>query len=287
MPKYRDPLSQSSSSLNVLNENNPQSFGEQENSEKSTFSEHLHSPTPCFKSNGLWLKLPAKPCSHFSDRGTLSSYEVSVTGKGNPDSGTKEGDQLEDLCQLQNGIRNKDHGLLGNLNPKLAVQSPRESDGTESCLVTNRVSPKGHSNSVLSTNHPHLSWTLQSEGIKTGTFTNDCRKHNMGSIEDESAACLNPCHDCDETINKLNEQVKVLKGEKQQLQAALGRYLFLEDKERRSEKILLSSMASGSDQSRVFVASASPTLTSMNERLLGGAGPLERPSKLTVCTSSS
>lgn len=91
-------------------------------------------------------------------------------------------------------------------------------------------------------------------------------------------------HQCDEVSQeniKLKEKLKQSEEEKQQLQGEVGRQLFLESKEKRSNKILQSSMEYVNEQSKSSTASGG-TYAGMKGKLLGGAGPLQEPSKLNL-----
>ena len=84
-------------------------------------------------------------------------------------------------------------------------------------------------------------------------------------------------------VKKLKEQLRESKAEIQQLKAELGRYLFLEDKEKRSGKLRLLPRTPTSDESRQYVASSSCNETSLDRRLLVEGASLKRqPGMCTV-----
>jgi len=75
----------------------------------------------------------------------------------------------------------------------------------------------------------------------------------------------------------LKEQLLESEAEIQQLRAELGRYLFLEDKEKRSGKLqLLFSRAPTSDERRQYAANSSFNKTSLDRRLLVEGCSLKR-----------
>ena len=99
---------------------------------------------------------------------------------------------------------------------------------------------------------------------------------------DELGSPQHQFNELQEQTNPLKEQLKNSEAEKQQLQSELGRYLFLEDKGRRSELMLSREIVTG--QSRPCAGSASSALMNMDERLLGVTGPPQEPSKSTAFT---
>lgn len=93
-------------------------------------------------------------------------------------------------------------------------------------------------------------------------------------------------HQCDEERQRssaLEKKLKQIEEEKQQLEVEVGRHQFLECKGKRSEKILHSCAILVSEQS-CTVSGGSPAFTGAAEKLLGGAGPLQDPSKLNFHT---
>ena len=97
----------------------------------------------------------------------------------------------------------------------------------------------------------------------------------MLSTGEESTTFQNYFFDLLEQINELKEQLRQSEVENQQLKAELGRHLFLEDREKRSDKLLSLPRASASDESRCFGASTSSKCVSSTGRLLGGAASLQ------------
>ena len=86
-----------------------------------------------------------------------------------------------------------------------------------------------------------------------------------------------------EEVNKLKEQLRESEAEIRQTRAELGRYLFLEDKEKRSGKLQLQPRAPTSDESRQYAESSSCNETSLCRRLLVEGTSLKRqPGMCTV-----
>ena len=99
---------------------------------------------------------------------------------------------------------------------------------------------------------PGPSSAASSEKIDAGTLTDDCPRPLLANLEDELSAFQKECLELQQQKSQLEEQLKQSEEEIQNLQADLGRYLFLEEKGKR------------------------------HERLLGGAAPVEDPGKLWV-----
>ena len=114
---------------------------------------------------------------------------------------------------------------------------------------------------------------------------NDEGTINTGSLvselQDEVACLQDQCRELREEIRELKEKWKQSEQEKQDLQAEVGRQLFLESKEKcRSEKILQPTSEHSSEWSRPCRArGASCDYSSMDGKLLGGAGPLDKSGK--------
>ncbi|XP_078373006.1 uncharacterized protein LOC144656632 isoform X1 [Oculina patagonica] len=90
-------------------------------------------------------------------------------------------------------------------------------------------------------------------------------------LKSEGEYFQSQCYELKQQIIELEEQLQQCEAEKQQLELELGRKSFFEDKQKRSEKALLSSRTHVSEQSKSFTASgASCAFTSMEGKLLGG-----------------
>lgn len=97
-------------------------------------------------------------------------------------------------------------------------------------------------------------------------------------LKSEVAFSQNQCHELRQQIIELKEQLQQYDAEKQQLELELGRKSFLEDKQKRSEKVLLSSRVHISEQGKSCTASGtSYAFTSMEGKWLGGASSLRKP----------
>ncbi len=133
------------------------------------------------------------------------------------------------------------------------------------------------------------------EGLPSGESFNDAETTETVQLKDgtglsEEEICIlksevafsqNQCHEQRQHIIELKEQLQQCEAEKQQLELEIGRRSFLEDKQKRSEKVLLSSRAHASEQSTSCTASgASYAFTGMEGKLLGGASPLQEPGTL-------
>lgn len=116
---------------------------------------------------------------------------------------------------------------------------------------------------------PSLSPLLQRSENGTVAIDNILRQLYMQREESEELR---------KQIIQLEEKFKQSEEEKEQLQAEVGRQQFLEEREKRSEKILQSSMESVAQQSKYPTASGRTyAFTGRKGKLLGGAGPLQEP----------
>lgn len=118
-----------------------------------------------------------------------------------------------------------------------------------------------------------------------GDSNEDVQSEVLLNFEDELVSTKKHCQDLREQLNRLEEQTKRLgellkqsEAEKLELQAELGRHLFLEDKQRRSGKVQFLSRASSSGEHTLCAASASPVAGSAVGKLLGAAGSSQETS---------
>ena len=251
-----------------------------------TSSKHLlEYPSTLYAENsGSREKLSEKPLP-FSGALNLSSCQEGLTKReGNPDSEAKDPGHCEGFCHLQPKSSNEEHPSnydhKGGTDVESEVVHFRELQSAQCHTV--QVNPN-QSAAWESVTQPSSSSTSVSQSSGAETLLNECGGPTF-LRDEERAAFQHQIHELQEQVNQLEEQLKKSGTEKQQLQAELGRCLFLEDKGRRNQKLQLLSRESGSDQSRSCAGSASSTLTSMDGRLLGGAGPLQEPSKSTFFT---
>ena len=77
-----------------------------------------------------------------------------------------------------------------------------------------------------------------SDKVDTGTATVDFFRTLLANLEDELAASQRDHHELEQQLRKLEEKLKESEEEKRELQADLGRFLFLEEKARRRGRLL-------------------------------------------------
>lgn len=110
----------------------------------------------------------------------------------------------------------------------------------------------------------------------TGTQTEDCFGPVLANLENELAASQNICHKLQQKIKWLEEKLELFEEENHKLQADLGKYLFLEEKEKRMSAVsgrrneLLGHLVSGGattdyDGSCSFNNPPDSTVSVMNE----------------------
>ena len=119
--------------------------------------------------------------------------------------------------------------------------------------------------------------TPVTQGIETRAVGKSKFHPGILKKEEESAASqIFGFFQIQEEVRKLKEQLRESEAEIQQLKAELGRYLFLEDKEKRSGKLQLLPRAPTSDGSGHYAASSSCNETSLDRRLLVEGASLKR-----------
>ena len=74
--------------------------------------------------------------------------------------------------------------------------------------------------------------------LQTGTATEDFFRTLLANLEDELAASQRDHQELERQFKKLEEKLKQSEEEKRELQADLGRCLFLEEKAKRRERLL-------------------------------------------------
>ena len=77
-----------------------------------------------------------------------------------------------------------------------------------------------------------------SDKVDTETATNDFFRTLLANLEDELAASHKDHHELEQQIRKLEENLKQSEEEKRELQADLGKFLFLEEKAKRRGRLL-------------------------------------------------
>ena len=88
-------------------------------------------------------------------------------------------------------------------------------------------------------------------------------------------------HACQKIIDAQQEKLQCLEAKIRQFELELGRRSFLEDKQKRNEKVNQSSRTHANEQSKSCSASgASYDFTGMEEKPFGGAGLPQEPGKL-------
>ena len=100
----------------------------------------------------------------------------------------------------------------------------------------------------------------------------------MSSQKEEESTSSQSCNpfELQEEVKKLKEQLRDSEAEIQQLKVALGRCLFLEDKEKRIRKLQILPGVPRSDESRQYTANSSCIETGLDGRLLDEGASLRR-----------
>ncbi|XP_068753865.1 uncharacterized protein [Montipora capricornis] len=198
-----------------------------------------------------------------------------ATAQSKPTS--NETHQYAEVCQFKTELKEKE--IADNCDSRDGV--PKQ---PESIMVSEE--PLGESNEcpdvhIEGNPGPQCQSSLEemevsaSNGIGVHTTRNSNLDPVILSKDEESATFQNNCFELLEQINELKEQLRQREAENQQLRAEVGRYLFLEDREKRSGKLLSVPREIASDESISWRASASFKCGTTNGRLLGGAASLQ------------
>ena len=194
----------------------------------------------------LYAKLPDKPspdACYLTDREEgLTTSESSFGFVNNKD------DQRAYLQSLQSSIpgdseKEKFNGAVDpSCNPKDIDASDFESSLGNHCEVQCNAWDEDfsvHQNQILDYSDAcrqsvlGLSPLTSSEKTDTGTQTEDCFGPVLANLENELAASQNICHKLQQKIKWLEEKLELFEEENHKLQVDLGKYLFLEEKEKR------------------------------------------------------
>ncbi|XP_068753891.1 uncharacterized protein [Montipora capricornis] len=218
----------------------------------------------------------------FEEHSSLSSEFLSASSDGCPATAqskptSKETHQYAAVCQFKTELKEKEiadecHSIDG------VPKQPESIVVSEEPLGESNECPDVH---IEGNPGPQCQSSLEemevsaSNGIGVRTPRNSVFDPFILSKEEESATFQNNSFELLEQINELKEQLRQTEAENQQLKAELGRHLFLEDKEKRSGKLLSVPRVSASDESRCFRASTSSKCVTTNARLLGGAASLQ------------
>ena len=160
-------------------------------------------------------------------------------------------------------IRQKDEHVAAD------VPCTEASEGFPVQIVANHpVSDQNLSHEI----HSPVTQGIERRAVKKSRF------HPVIMKKEEESAASQSCYsfELQEEVKKLKETLRESEVEIQQLKAELGRYLFLEDKEKRSGKLQLLPRASTSDESRLYAASSSCNETNLDGRLLVEGASLRR-----------
>ncbi|XP_068753878.1 uncharacterized protein [Montipora capricornis] len=227
------------------------------------------SPSGCIS---LHEKFEGEPCE-WSDVDLADSCLAKVQSK----SETKETHQYAEMCQLKSQLSEEE--TPDNCDSIDGVLKPLESNVT--CEAPFGESKECPDVQIGENCHPQCKIPLVETELSAAEVIGVRGSRNSGidcfvlSKDEESATFQNNCSELQEQINKLQEKLRQTEAEKQQLKADLGRYLFLEDREKRSGKLLSAPRAFTSDESRCCGGSTASKCLSVNGRLLGGTASLQ------------
>ena len=225
------------------------------------------SPSGCIS---LHEKFEGEPCE-WSDVDLANSCLAKVQNK----SETKETHRYAEMCQLKSQLSEEEtpdncdsiDGVLKQLESNVTCEEPFGES-------------KEYPDVQIGANcHPQCKNSLEEIELSAAEGTGVRGSSNSGidrfvlSKDEESATFQNNCFELQQQINKLEEKLRQTEAEKQQLKADLGRYLFLEDREKRTGKLLSAPRAFTGDEIRCCGGSTSSK--SATGKLLGRTASLQ------------
>ena len=227
------------------------------------------SPSGCIS---LHEKFEGEPCV-WSDVDLADSCLAKVQNK----SETKEMHRYAEMCQLKSQLSEGEtpdncdsiDGVLKPLESNVTCEAPF---GESKECPDVQIGANCHPQCKIPVVETELS---AAEGIGMRGSRNSGIDRFVLSKDEESATFQNNFFELQQQINKLEEKLRQTEAEKQQLKADLGGYLFLEDREKRSGKLLSAPRAFTGDEIRCCGGSTSSKCLSATGRLLGGTASLQ------------
>ena len=182
-----------------------------------------------------------------------SLLSASRLEEGSPDRDLKNAKLLKDIQSTTTGVKKEERSSLIN-DHQGGTSHDTHTSVTEFVAVNNSNLPLSKWNKQWLVNQnqgqcnsakpyqsiPRLPSAASSENMDKGTVPDVFRLPIQSNTENELAACRKRCVELEQQMRKLDEQLKQSEEEKRQLQADLGRYLFLEEREKCSERLLVS-----------------------------------------------
>ena len=177
---------------------------------------------------------------------------------------TKDMHQYAEVCQFKSEEEDPDN--CDSMNG--VVRRPESNMASEKRFRELNECPALH---IAPDCHPQCLSTFEEMEVSVAVGIGVRASRNSGL--DPFAVINYP--DIQEEINELKEQLRQREAENQTLKANLGRYQFLEDREKRWGTPFSEPRTSASDESRCCGASTSFKCVSTNGRILGGAVSLQ------------
>ena len=211
--------------------------------------EHLSDdPLRITKSSRLSVNLPKEPSlSVDACAFSQSSYEECLNVEQSCCHPETQETKPSKTFTVKN-INGAEEVLISSTDQKAAVQNIASKDNDSSIGNDIKLSTTQCVEDLCSNQSSKIEEPQQSiqgplseaslDKVDTGAATEDFFRTLLANLEDELAASQKGHYELEQQIRKLEAKLKQSEEEKRELQADLGRYLFLEEKEKRRGRLL-------------------------------------------------
>ena len=211
--------------------------------------EHLSDdPLRITKSSRLSVNLPKEPSlSVDACAFSQSSYEECLNVEQSCCHPETQETKPSKTFTVKN-INGAEEVLISSTDQKAAVQNIASKDNDSSIGNDIKLSTTQCVEDLCSNQSSKIEEPQQSiqgplseaslDKVDTGAATDDFFRTLLANLEDELAASQKDHYELEQQIRKLEAKLKQSEEEKRELQADLGRYLFLEEKEKRRGRLL-------------------------------------------------
>ena len=200
------------------------------------------------KCSGLSVSLPKEPSVPVDTCAfSQSSYKECLTAEQSCSFSETQNTKQSKPFTIEN-INRPEELKISSSDQKAAGQNISSKDKDSSISNDSKLSATQCVEDLCANQSSKLEDPLQSiqgpfsgassDKVDTGTATEDFFRTLLANLEDELAASHKDHHELEQQIRKLQENLKQSEEEKRELQADLGKFLFLEEKAKRRGRLL-------------------------------------------------